>query len=165
MRTSLLRLIALGIGSCAAAPAPAQQVTYDALVPILASRCQMSHAGTSTAELRLDSLQGLLKGSRNGPVVKAGQPAESELIRRIKGTAQPRMPMTGPPFLSDDEVSLFEGWVSSGLTAGGATAAPASPPLRAVSSTPTYADVAPIFATRCAKCHAEKGPMGPAPEG
>jgi len=29
----------------------------------------------------------------------------------------------------------------------------------------TYADVAPIFATRCAKCHAERGLMGPAPEG
>lgn len=29
----------------------------------------------------------------------------------------------------------------------------------------TYRHVAPIFARRCAKCHTEKGLMGPAPEG
>jgi mono/diheme cytochrome c family protein len=29
----------------------------------------------------------------------------------------------------------------------------------------TYAEVAPLFAARCVKCHAENGMMGPAPEG
>ena len=29
----------------------------------------------------------------------------------------------------------------------------------------TYLHVAPLLASRCAKCHAEKGLMGPAPEG
>ena len=85
--------------------------------------------------------------------------------------------MTGPPFLSDSEIALFEGWISAGLARGGATAAasaanPASnAQAAAVSARPaagetvTYRHVAPIFATRCAKCHTDKGVMGPAPEG
>lgn len=150
----------------AASGAPAQEVTYEALAPILAARCVMCHAGASAAaELRLDTLDGLKRGSRNGAVVKAGQPAESELIRRLKGTSLPRMPMTGPPFLSDEEIGLFERWIAAGMPAGAAAAQAATPPPRAPAALPTYADVAPIFATRCAKCHTERGLMGPAPEG
>jgi hypothetical protein len=56
----------------------------------------MCHSGQDAAlGLRLDSLDNLNKGSRKGPVAKAGDPAGSELIRRIKGVSQPRMPMTG----------------------------------------------------------------------
>jgi hypothetical protein len=31
-----------------------------------------------------------------------------ELIRRLKGLSQPRMPVTGPPFLSDAAIARFE---------------------------------------------------------
>lgn len=115
MRAFLLRILASGALSCAAGTVPAQQVPYDALSPILATRCSMCHAGASAAaDLRLDSLQGLLKGSRNGPVVTAGELADSELIRRLKGTAQPRMPMTGPPFLSDVDVASIVRCIDAG---------------------------------------------------
>lgn len=169
MRRKLTRLLAAGAIASLAEAALAQPATFDTIAPILAGRCVMCHAGPSAAaELRLDSLEGLLKGSRNGPVVQAGQPAASELIRRIRGTSQPRMPMTGPPFLTDEEIALFERWIASGLPPGvGSTpaAGTAAAPARASPAVPTYADVAPIFATRCARCHAEKGQMGPAPEG
>lgn len=153
-----------------AAPSHAQDVTYTELAPILAARCVMCHSGPDAAlGLRLDTLDNLHKGSHKGPIVKAGDPAGSELIRRIKGTSQPRMPMTGPPFLSDQEISLFERWVAAGLKPGrgaeGVTpaTAPAAPPKP--DDTVTYAHVAPIFARRCAKCHTDSGAMGPAPEG
>lgn len=110
-----------------------------------------------------------LKGGLKGPVAKAGDPATSELIRRIKGTTQPRVPMTGPPFLSESEIAMFERWVAAGMPRGpGATAgtpAKIAPPRPAPGEAVTYAHVAPIFAARCAKCHADKGVMGPAPEG
>jgi mono/diheme cytochrome c family protein len=119
--------------------------------------------------LRLDSLEGVLAGSQRGPVVKAGDPAGSELLLRLRGERQPRMPMTGPPFLSEPEIALFERWVAAGLPAGDsvATATPAAAPVpRPGPGEPiTYAHVAPIFATRCAKCHTEQGLLGPAPEG
>ncbi len=98
---------------------------YDDIAPILASRCVMCHAGAGAPlGLRLDSVDGLLKGSAKGPVVKAGDAAGSELIKRLKGTSQPRMPMTGPPFLTDGEIAQFESWVNGGMQKGGAAAAP-----------------------------------------
>lgn len=148
----------------------AQAVGYDEIAPLLAARCVMCHTGAGAPlGLMLDTLEGLLAGSQRGPVVKAGDPAGSELIRRLKGSSQPRMPMTGPPWLSDAEVALFERWVSSGLSRGKVDAGPAAkapaPPRPAPGEPVTYAHVAPIFATRCAKCHAPNGLMGAAPEG
>lgn len=144
--------------------------TYADLAPILAQRCVMCHSGKAAPlGLELDNFESVLKGSARGPVVKAGDPSGSELIRRLKGISQPRMPMTGPPFLSDSEIALFERWVTAGLPKGGmAQDAPAPKPvtlLPAAGEVVTYLHVAPILATRCAKCHAEKGLMGLAPEG
>jgi mono/diheme cytochrome c family protein len=144
------------------------QVTYTDLVPVLQARCVMCHQGDAAPlGLRLDSLEALLAGSRRGPIVKAGDPTGSELIRRLEGTSSPRMPMTGPPFLTDAETALFRRWVEAGLSAGiGARQpSPVSPSRPAPGGAVTYAHVAPIFATRCAKCHAERGLIGPAPEG
>lgn len=157
-------------GVVQAQPAP----TYAELQPILQSRCVICHSGASAPRgLQLDSLAGLLKGSSSGPVVKSGDAAGSELIRRLKGQSQPRMPLTGPPWLSDSEVALFERWIAGGLQPGGAASAGASAaapaavaaPRPAPGEVPTWAHVAPIFATRCAKCHSPQGLMGPAPEG
>ncbi|WP_234413600.1 c-type cytochrome domain-containing protein [Ideonella sp. A 288] len=150
--------------------ARAQAVGYDEIAPLLAARCVMCHTGTAAPlGLKLDTIDGLLAGSQRGLVVKAGDPAGSELIRRLKGSSQPRMPMTGPPWLSDAEVALFERWVATGLGRGKAGAVPAAQapaPARPGPGEPvTYAHVAPIFATRCAKCHAPNGLMGAAPEG
>ena len=144
--------------------------TYADLAPILAQRCVICHSGDAAPlGLRLDNFESMLKGSTRGPVVKAGDPSGSELIRRLRGISQPRMPMTGPPFLSDTEIALFERWVTAGLPKGGvAQDAPPSKPITlrpATGKAITYLHVAPILATRCAKCHAEKGLMGAAPEG
>lgn len=145
-------------------------VTYADLAPILVQRCVMCHSGNAASlGLRLDNFESVLKGSARGPVVKTGDPSGSELIRRLKGISQPRMPMTGPPFLSDGEIALFERWVTAGLPKGGVVQnAPASKPTTprpAAGEAVTYLHVAPILATHCAKCHAEKGLMGAAPEG
>lgn len=151
--------------------AAAEATTYADLAPILAARCAICHQGDGAPlGLKLDSLDALLAGSRNGPVVKAGDGPGSELIRRIKGTSLPRMPMTGPPFLSDAEIALFENWVAQGMARGPSGAAPppaaaAAPARPGPGEQVTFAHVAPILATRCAKCHAERGLMGPAPEG
>jgi len=164
---TMLGVAALGLHLAAAAEA----TTYVDLAPILAARCAICHQGDGAPlGLKLDSLDALLAGSRNGPVVKAGDAAGSELIRRIKGTSLPRMPMTGPPFLSDAEIALFENWVAQGLPRGPSDAAP-PPVVAAVPARPgpgvqvTFVHVAPILATRCAKCHTERGLLGPAPEG
>jgi mono/diheme cytochrome c family protein len=143
-------------------------VSYDEVAPILAERCVMCHSGPAApAGLHLDTLQGVLAGSQKGKVVKPGDAAASELIRRLKGISQPRMPMTGPPFLSDEEIARFEQWIAGGLVAGKGVAVPTTPaPKRPAAGEPvTYAHVAPVFAQHCAKCHTDNGLMGAAPEG
>lgn len=154
---------------------------FSVVRPILAERCVLCHAGEGAPlGLRLDSFDGVMKGSSNGPVVKAGHPQGSELMRRLKGESQPRMPLTGPPYLSAGEIALFERWIADGARPAGAAAAAASTPASGAAPAParapaavprvkpaavTWAHVAPIFATRCTKCHAPNGMMGPAPEG
>lgn len=143
------------------------ETDFSAIDQILQTRCVICHAGTSAPlGLRLESRDALLAGSNRGVIVTSGDPAGSELIKRLKGNSLPRMPMTGPPWLPDDEVALFEQWIREGAPAGAA----ATPPLPSPSPGPVtgpvrYDQVASIFATRCAKCHAENGLMGGPPEG
>ena len=164
---SLLALLLL----TALPPARAQSApAYTEVAPILQQRCVMCHSGAAPAAgLRLDSLDALLEGAAGGKVVISGAPGDSELVRRIRGESQPRMPMTGPPFLSDIEIATIEQWIAGGLQAGrvsGTEAPLAVPsPRPAAGEKVTYLHVAPIFATRCAKCHTENGLLGPAPEG
>lgn len=169
MRQQRVALVSTGIAAFAlAAHAPTTGAqTYDDIAPILAARCTMCHSGAAAAAgLALDSLDAVLRGGRNGPVIVAGAPDKSELIRRLTGQSQPRMPLTGPPFLSDAEIQRFERWIAAGLPAGGGVAPKAASIPRPAPGEPvTYRHVAPIFATRCAKCHTDKGIMGPAPEG
>jgi mono/diheme cytochrome c family protein len=149
----------------------ASAATYAELQPLFQQRCVMCHGAASPAAgLSLDTLAGVIKGSGKGPVVVAGQPASSELVKRVKGQSQPRMPMTGPPWLSDPEVARIESWIRAGLPAGtpssGAVSQPApARPMPGPGEAVTWMHVAPIFATRCAKCHSPQGQMGPAPEG
>ncbi|MBI2318365.1 MAG: hypothetical protein HYY28_15620 [Betaproteobacteria bacterium] len=161
---------ALLVAGAAAQAQTGAASTYAALAPILAERCVVCHSGDSPPlGLRLDTFDGIIAGSRKGPVVKSGDASGSELVRRLKGTSAPRMPMTGPPFLADEQIALFERWVSGGLARGDPGAAPAaakSVPERPAEGEPvTYRHVAPILAARCAKCHADNGLMGAAPEG
>lgn len=144
--------------------------TYSDVASILAERCVLCHVGEfAPAGLALDSYAAVVRGGANGPVVMAGRPEDSELINRLKGLSEPRMPMTGPPFLSDREIRLFERWVAAGLPEGAVVAAPvaaaAAPGLPGPGEPVSYLHVAPILAQRCARCHAEQGLMGPAPEG
>ncbi len=146
---------------------------YADVAPIFNQRCIMCHSGAqSPLGLRLDSYANLMSGSENGPVVVSGNPEDSEIVRRIRGISQPRMPLTGPPWLSDEEIELIERWIAGGAAEGnkGDTSKKAVieevPPVDAVKDQPvTFTRVAPIMGRRCVKCHMDNGIMGPPPEG
>lgn len=163
-RTLLLCAVAVFAAAARAADAP----SYAELQPIFQRHCVICHSGASAAAgLALDTLEGLGKGATRGAVVVPGQPAHSELIKRLKGQSLPRMPLTGPPWVDDGDIARIERWIAAGLPAG----APVKPAAAPVAAPPppgqavTWAHVAPIFATRCARCHSPQGQMGPAPEG
>lgn len=147
--------------------AAAGEPTWPDIQKIFAQRCTICHSGKDPPfRLRLDTLQSALKGSERGPVLKRNNSKESELIRRVKGESQPRMPLTGPP-LSEEEISQLERWVAAGMPAGKEVAAveDGKPPTVAPGERETFEQVESIFLKRCAKCHKDDGIMGAPPEG
>jgi hypothetical protein len=108
----------------APATALAQQTgkaaTYSDVAAIISKyHCTVCHGGSDPRDgLSLESYAKILKGGKDGPVVIAGKPGISELVRRIKGLSEPRMPYTGPPWLTDDEIGRIEQWISAGAAEG-----------------------------------------------
>ncbi len=149
--------------------AVAEGTTWRDVEPIFKTRCVMCHSGSNPPlGLRLDSLDDLLKGSKNGPVVIAGKPDNSELIRRLEGGSQPRMPLTGPPFLNDQEITMIKNWIMTGMKTGVSLTTESSPVAAASPAQKeilNFTDVMQILGRRCVKCHTERGLMGKAPEG
>jgi uncharacterized membrane protein len=161
--------LAFAASACFPTTAGAADISYADIEPILQQRCVVCHSGPAAVQgLSLDSIEGIKAGSDRGPVVIAGDPQGSELIRRLNGKSKPRMPMTGPPFLTGVEVASFEAWIAAGLPPGEPESVqrPATADISETeSSTITFDRIAPIIATRCARCHTDGGLMGDPPEG
>lgn len=87
----------------------------DASVIFSKYHCTLCHGSAkASAGLALDRYESLMQGSRNGPMVIPKEPAKSILIRRIKGEEEPRMPINGPPWVTDGEVHILEKWIAVG---------------------------------------------------
>jgi mono/diheme cytochrome c family protein len=84
------------------------------IAPVLASQCIDCHDNDRPeARLGLDTFARLLAGSENGPILTPGKPAESELIRRLKGDGRERMPRRRPA-LPPETIAKFEKWIAEG---------------------------------------------------
>lgn len=152
---------------------------YDQVNSILQQHCIMCHKGPQAAgNLRLDSYAGLMAGGSKGPAVVPKSPEKSELLRRIRGDSQPRMPMNGPPWLTEEEISTIEQWIATGALdapIGENQSAPPQKEAKQEKDSPAgepmaaapirYTDVAPIFQKRCVRCHMAQGSPGAPPEG
>lgn len=83
---------------------------------IFAHSCTNCHGeAKAKGDLRLDSKEAILKGGENGPVLVAGDPEKSDIVRRIK---LPRghkeaMPSKGKG-LTAQEIATIEYWVKQG---------------------------------------------------
>jgi uncharacterized membrane protein len=87
--------------------------------PIFAARCFTCHGPHKhRANLRLDSYVSLMRGGKNGPVVRAGNAQASNLFRRI--TLSPDhddfMPKGGKRPLSPGQAKLIELWIAAGAS-------------------------------------------------
>ena len=121
-----------GAGS-AAAPAghTAEASLYGTEIqPVFTKYCVSCHGPNKTkAKLRLDSYDGLLAGSENGPVVKAGNSAESVMVQRLKlaPEEEDHMPPEGKRQPTASEVALLAWWIDAGAPRTG-TVAELKPP-------------------------------------
>ena len=94
----------------------AGHLSFDDIFPVLEENCLACHHNPGAPKgLSMETYEGLIKGSVNGPVVKAGDAKNSELLKRLKGESHPRMPMNGPPYLSEIEMQLISSWIDAGL--------------------------------------------------
>ena len=112
--------LALAPGGPAHAQQTAKTPTYAQVDAIFAKyHCTVCHGGAEPrGGLNLESYAGLNKGGKNGPVLVPADPGKSELVRRLKGLSEPRMPYTGPPWLTDEETSTIEAWIVAGAGEG-----------------------------------------------
>jgi hypothetical protein len=85
-------------------------VTSAHVATLFARHCARCHSdngqmGPPPEGYRLTSHASTLAFDERARVVP-GNPAASELLRRIKGQARPRMPLDGPPWLDTADVAL-----------------------------------------------------------
>ncbi len=94
-------------------------VFADLVQPILDRRCVKCHGPSkSKGDLRLDSREGVEAGSRDGVVVVAGNPAQSEVVRRISLAPfdEDAMPPEGEPPLDVGETEVIRWWIANGAS-------------------------------------------------
>ncbi len=83
--------------------------------PVLAENCYQCHGEKKQkADLRLDSLSAIQKGSRHGDIVVPGKPEESLLIKVVR-REDPDLQMPPKKALKSHEVEALEKWVAMGM--------------------------------------------------
>jgi mono/diheme cytochrome c family protein len=112
----------------AATPDAAQIEFFESKIrPIFAEHCYKCHSENAEklkGELRLDTPQGLLNGGKSGPVIVAGEPDASRLIKAVRYT-DPELQM--PPKnkkLAADQIANLEAWVKIGAPLPGSPTLP-----------------------------------------
>jgi len=104
-------------------PSAKTGVTYATdIKPLFDNSCVKCHSGDKPkARLKLDTLEGTLKGSKDGKVIMAGDSAKSMLIQAVAhATKDPDQWM--PPLhnranigpLTPDQVGLIRAWIDQG---------------------------------------------------
>jgi len=118
-------LAPVAIGLMLAATAPASVAADEAVsfrldvYPILETRCVACHSeggeGYKSSGLDMTSYTGLMKGTKHGPIVIAGDPLTSNLNVLIEGRASPdlRMPHGQRPLLRYQRL-IIRDWVKQG---------------------------------------------------
>src|SRR5882762_9181271 len=89
--------------SVSATPAPAATFFNARVAPIFENKCSNCHnAEKRKGKLRLDSYENVMRGGKDGIVIKAGDPKHSELFRRINLPPDDKdfMPTDGKPPLT-----------------------------------------------------------------
>jgi hypothetical protein len=104
------------LGGCSDAPT----VSFRSdVAPILAKYCAECHVGngegTQASEFRVDSYENVIKGTKYGPVIVAGDPLSSSLYRLVSGKVDPSIQMPhGKESLSAGEIAMVEHWIAQG---------------------------------------------------
>lgn len=105
------------LAGCSAGPEP---VSFKSEVkPLVDKYCTECHlpggTGAEASGFITESYKSLMKGTKYGPVIVAGDPLSSSFYRLIAGKVDPsiRMPH-GKEALSEMEIARVENWINQG---------------------------------------------------
>jgi hypothetical protein len=95
------------------------------IFPIFQERCLVCHAlgapGCVVSGLSLATYDGLMKGTKYGPMIIPGHSLDSNLLTLVKhqadpSIAMPRSPTPGKPsgWLLPEQINLIETWINQG---------------------------------------------------
>lgn len=114
-----MAIVALGTGCT-------RQISYKAdIVPVFKERCMVCHAegapGCLASGFSLATYESLMRGTKFGPMVIAGEGASSNLLILVKHKADPSIAMPrsqtpGEPsgWLLPEQINLIETWINQG---------------------------------------------------
>lgn len=139
------------------------------VAPVLVEHCGRCHVDKTTGGFTMPTYEGLMKGSRAGVVLFAGDPEGSPLVEAM---ASGTMPPSGNK-VPEEKLSKIKAWVKAGakydgedpkanlrVLVGGADAKPPEPPkpveVMAATGKETVSfanDIAPILVANCNGCH------------
>jgi mono/diheme cytochrome c family protein len=100
-----------------------ENITYVTdIKPLFDANCAKCHSGDKPkAHLKLDSLAGILKGNKWGPGVKAGDAANSIVVKAIAhqtkdhdGWMPPIPNKAGAKTLTPEQIGLVIAWINQG---------------------------------------------------
>jgi WD40 repeat protein len=112
---------------------------------LLRANCLACHnAEKHKGGLQLTTRDAALKGGDNGPVIVAGQPEASPLVRSLAADAEPHMPPKKQ--LTDEQVALLQDWVKAGAAWDEAVLADRGQGLRTVQFGPLPDNYQPALA-------------------
>lgn len=89
------------------------------IAPVMDRHCVVCHGPEKQkAGLRLDSFAQIMKGAESGAMVKPGDAAGSELLRRVRLPKDDEevMPSDGKPLLAPEEIKVIELWIAAGAS-------------------------------------------------
>jgi mono/diheme cytochrome c family protein len=92
------------------------------IAPVLLENCKGCHINGRQAAggLRMDDIQQLLQGGDSGSLLDTQTPAESLIVKKLRGTAGgQRMPAGGRPPLPIESINLIENWIREGAVFDG----------------------------------------------
>ncbi len=94
-------------------------VYADIIQPIFANKCYTCHnKSKKKGGLRLDEPSFILKGGKDGEVIKPGNAEESDMIKRLllPRNDEDHMPPKEKPQLKENEIALIHWWIATGAT-------------------------------------------------
>ena len=95
------------------------KVYADIIQPIFETKCYTCHnKSKKKGGLRLDEPSFILKGGKDGEVIKPGNAEESDMIKRLllPRNDEDHMPPKEKPQLKENEIALIHWWIATGAT-------------------------------------------------